>query len=62
MNNKVKKALLAIKYRRMYLIISDRYIFVNKLIYYGNDLMIVGIERGIECKVEEYGKIWRLRK
>ena len=51
-------ALLAIKRRAIYDLKLNSYVWVNKLIYYGDDLMITGY--AVQYKVSDYGKTWKL--
>ena len=51
-------ALLAIKRRVVYDLKLNSYVWVNKLIYYGDDLMITGY--AVQYKVADYGKTWKL--
>lgn len=51
-------ALLAINHRAVYDISLNRYVYVNKLIYWGDELMILGYTA--QYKASEYGKSWRL--
>lgn len=51
-------ALLAINHRQVYDLKLNRFVWVNKLIYWGDELMVLGY--GTQYKVSEYGKSWRL--
>lgn len=51
-------ALLAIKHRVVYDLKLNSYVWVNKLIYCGDDLMISGY--AVQYKVADYGKTWKL--
>lgn len=53
-------ALEAIKRRSVYSAKLKGYTFVNKLIYWADDLMLVGYEA--HYRVDEYGKTWALAK
>ena len=53
-----KIALLAIKQGAVYDLEINRYFWVNKLIYWKDELMIVGY--AVNYKVSEHGKTWRL--
>ena len=54
----VEAALLAIARRSVYDIQKEDYPFVNKLIYWGDDLMILGFTTAYH--VADYGKTWKL--
>lgn len=51
-------ALQAIKRRVAYDLKLNSYVWVNKLIYYGDDLMITGYAS--QYRVSDYGKTWKL--
>lgn len=51
-------AILAIKRRVVYDLKLNEYVWVNKLIYYGDDLMITGYAS--QYKVSDYEKTWKL--
>lgn len=51
-------ALLAIKRRVVYDLNLNSYVWVNKLIYWKDELMITGYS--VKYKVSEYGKTWKL--
>lgn len=53
-------ALLAIEHREVYDLKLNRLVWVNKLIYWGDELMILGYAMEAEYKVSEYGISWRL--
>lgn len=55
-NNEI--ALLAIKRRVVYDLKLNEYVFVNKLIYWEDELMITGY--AVQYKVADYGKTWKL--
>lgn len=55
-NNEI--ALLAIKRRVVYDLKLNEDVFVNKLIYWKDDLMITGYAS--QYKVSDYGKTWKL--
>ena len=51
------RAISCIENRTLFDIVANKIIFVNKLIYIGNDLVIKGYV--YEYKVADYGKDWR---
>ena len=51
-------ALQAIRQRAVYDLKKNKYLFVNKLIYWKDDLMITGY--AVQYKVSDYGKTWKL--
>ena len=51
-------ALLAIKQRAVYDLNLNEYVWVNKLIYWEDELVILGY--AVNYKVSEHGKTWRL--
>lgn len=53
-------ALLAIEHREVYDIRLNRCVWVNKLVYWGDELMILGYAMEAEYKASEYGTSWRL--
>lgn len=53
-------ALLAIEHREVYDLKLDRWVWVNKLIYWGDELMILGYAMEAQYKASEYGRSWRL--
>ena len=58
---KEEKAIISIKKRSLYDIKKEKYVFVNKLIYWYDDLMIKGYVND-NYIVEDYGKTWVLSK
>ena len=50
-------AIAAIKNRSLYDRQLNKYVFVNKLIYWGDELMIKGVQ--YTYKVKDYGITWR---
>ena len=57
---KINKAIQCIKNRVAYNIKEKRTVFVNKLIYWGNDLMLNGFTPSSRFKVEDYGITWKV--
>lgn len=53
-------ALLAIEHREVYDLKLNRWVWVNKLIYWGDELMILGYAMEAQYKASEYGSSWRL--
>lgn len=53
-------ALLAIEHREVYDLRLNRFVWVNKLVYWGDELMILGYSMEAEYKVYDYGSSWRL--
>ena len=51
-------ALQAIKNRAVYDLKLNEYVWVNKLIYWEDELMVVGY--AVNYKASEYGKTWKL--
>lgn len=56
---KIHKAIKCIKNRSAYNIKLKKDIFVNKLIYWGDDLMLTGYSEKSQFKVEDYGITWK---
>lgn len=56
--DKSQIALLAIKRRVVYDLKLNSYVWVNKLIYWKDELMISGY--AVHYKVSDYGKTWKL--
>lgn len=56
--DKSQIALLAIKRRVVYDLKLNEDVFVNKLIYWEDELMITGY--AVQYKVSDYGKTWKL--
>ena len=54
----INKAIKCIKNRNAYNIKTQKYCFVNKLIYWADDLMLIGYAEDSKFKVEDYGKTW----
>lgn len=61
MENK-EAALLAIEHRQVYDLKLNRCVWVNKLVYWGDELMILGYAMEAEYKASEYGRSWRLEE
>lgn len=53
-------ALLAIEHREVYDLKLDRFVWVNKLVYWGDELMILGYAMEAQYNASEYGRSWRL--
>lgn len=53
-------ALLAIEHRAVYDLKLNGWVWVNKLIYWGDELMILGYAMEAQYKASEYGRLWRL--
>ena len=53
------KAISCIEARAVYNIKENKIVFVNKLIYWGNDLMIIGYSSESNFKVADYGITWK---
>ena len=51
-------ALEAIKRRSVYSAKAKGFVFVNRLIYWSEELMLIGYVEGF--RVDEYGKTWAL--
>lgn len=57
---KIHKAIKCIKNRSAYNIKLKEYVFVNKLIYWADDLMLIGYSGDkSRFKVEDYGITWK---
>lgn len=56
---KIHKAIKCIKNRSAYNIKLKEYVFVNKLIYWADDLMLIGYSDESKFKVEDYGITWK---
>ena len=56
---KLEKAIKCIEKRSIYSIELKEYVFVNKLIYWEDDLMIIGYSDKSQFKVEDYGITWK---
>lgn len=55
----ILRAINGIESRAVYNIKEKKIVFVNKLIYWGNDLMIIGYSSESNFKVDDYGITWR---
>ena len=53
-----KIALLAIKHRFVYDIKLNKYVWANRLVYWGDELVISGFAG--RYRVSDYGKTWKL--
>lgn len=53
------RAISCIEARAVYNIKENKIVFVNKLIYFGDDLMIIGYSKESNFKVDDYGITWR---
>lgn len=58
----LSKAINGIKHRCVYNVEEKCYVFVNTIIFYGNDLIIKGYAENSVFLVKEYGKTWVLTK
>ena len=56
----LRKAIKCIKNRKVYNIKLKKDVFVNKLIYWEDDLMLIGYKTTeSQFKVEDYGITWK---